>query len=251
MPPLTLLASGCALIGAALLAGGVAWMRAIGANMSMGRRLAGAREMPVGEASRLSSEPPRPVRVSGRIRCPDPLVAPDGERLVAFHRDIEVRTARGEWRAIERLRQTRSFELWDHAGSMSIDPARAAEPLITIPLVWEGHPEELGDELSGALARVAQQDGQPVAARAVTRTISEADRIQVLARVRTDEARRAALEPPTGGFVISALELDAAMRLLGGQHRRQLPLAIGLMALGVLTLVSGILLVGGSLIIGR
>jgi len=251
MPPLTLLAFVCALVGVALLAIGAAWMRAIGANMSLGRRLAGAREIPVGEASRLTSSPPRPVRVSGRVRCPDPLVAPDGERLVAFHRDIEVRNPGGDWRAIERLRETRSFELWDHAGSMTIDPAEAAEPLITIPLVWEGGPDELGGELSGAVARVAREAGQPVAARAVTRTISEVDRVQVLARVRADDVGGAVLEPPAGGFVISGLELDAAMRLLGGQHRRQLAIAIGVLMLGGVVLVGGILMLLGAWIAGR
>jgi hypothetical protein len=207
--------------------------------------------MSVGEASRLTISPPRPLRLSGRIRCPDPLVGPDGERLVAFHRDIEVRTPGGEWRAVERLRETRSFELWDHAGSMAINPAEAAEPLVTIPLVWEGRPDELSAELSGAVARVAEQDGQPVAARAVTRVISEVDRLQVLARIRGDDAGRAVLQPPSGGFVISAVELDAAMRLLGGQHRSQLPLAIGTLAVGCAVLAVGILLLLGSWFAGR
>lgn len=214
-------------------------MRVIGANMTLGRRLAGAREIAVGEALRLEEPPLRPVRVSGRIRCPDPLVAPDGERLVAYHRDVEVRSATGGWRTIERLREARSFELWDHAGSMSVDPTGAAEPLLTIPLVWEGKPDDLGDEHKPGVARVAREEGQPVAARAVTRTISEVDRLLVLAQVRAHGSRRASLEPPEGGFVISSLELDAAMRLLGGQHRRQLTFAIGLLALG------GVLLIGG------
>jgi len=216
-------------------------MRVIGANMTLGRRLAGAREIGVGEALRLEDPPSRPVRVSGRVRCPDPLVAPDGERLVAYHRDVEVRSGTGGWRTIERLRETRSFELWDHAGSMSIDPTGAAEPLITIPLVWEGSPDELGDEHAPGVARVARDEGQPVAARAVTRTISEVDRLLVLAQVRAHGSQGTSLEPPAGGYVISSLELDAAMRLLGGQHRRQLTFAIGLLALG------GVLLIGGLL----
>jgi len=241
MPPLTLFLLGCALVGATLLMVAAGWMRGIGANLTIGRRLAGARQIPVGEASRLTTNPSRPLRVSGRIRCQDPLIAPDGERLVAYHRDVEVQSAGGRWRTIERLRESRSFELWDHAGSMSVDPAEAAEPLITIPLVWEGRPDELGDALAPGVARVAQEDGQPVAARAETRTISEVDRLLVLARVRADGSHGASLEPPVGGFIISSLELDAAMRLLGGQHRRQLAFAIGLLALG------GVLLVGGLL----
>lgn len=246
MPPLLIAAVACALLGALVLTSAVGWMRAIGANLSLGRRLAGAREIPVGEASRLTHSPPRPVRVRGRIRCTDPLVAPDGERLVAFHRDIDVRGARGGWRPIERLRETRSFELWDHAGSIGVDPAEASEPLITIPLVWEGRPDELGDELAGAVARIAREVGQPVAARAVTRTISEVDRVLILANVRADGNGHAVLEPPAGGFAISALELDAAMRVLGGQHRRQLAFAIGAFVVGGVLLVGAIGLLLGA-----
>jgi hypothetical protein len=134
---------------------------------------------------------------------------------------------------------------------MSVDPTGAAEPLITIPLVWEGKPDELGAELTPGVARVARDDGQPVAARAVTRTISEVDRLLVLAQLRADGRQGASLEPPAGGFVISSLELDAAMRLLGGQHRRQLTFSIGLLALGGVLLVGGLLAVLATWIAGR
>ena len=78
----------------------------------MARRLAGPRQVKVGEL--LDGElPPRPVRVVGRVRCRDPLDTGDGEKLVAFHRDVDVRIG-GRWRSLERLRETRSFDLWDH-----------------------------------------------------------------------------------------------------------------------------------------
>jgi hypothetical protein len=241
MPPLPLLFFGCALLGALLLGAGAGWMRAMGAHMSVGRRLAGAREMAVGEAARLTQAPARPLRITGRIRCADPLVAPDGERLVAYHRDIEVRSPTGRWRTVERLRETRSFELWDHAGSLLVDPALAAEPLVTIPLVWEGRPDELDGALAPGLARIAAEGGEPVAARAVTRMISEVDSLLVLARLGIQPGAPPRLAPPAGGFVISSLELDAAMRLLGGLHRRQLAGAIGVLAAGGALLVGGLL----------
>jgi hypothetical protein len=251
MPALPVILFGCALLGAVLLAASAAWMRAIGAQMGLGRRLAGARDISVGEAARLTQASSRPLRVAGRIRCPDPLVAADGERLVAYHRDVDVRSATGPWRTIERLRETRSFELWDHAGSLVLDPALAAEPLVTIPLIWEGRPDELGGELAAGLARVGAEEGQPVAARAVTRTISEVDRLLVLAQVRLIGGGGARLEPPPGGFVIAALELDAAMRLLGGPHRRQLAVAIAVLAFGGLFLVGGLVAGLASLIAAR
>ncbi len=241
MPPLTAILIGLALLGAAVLVAGAAWMRATGADPSRGRRLAGARGLSVAEVLDLTEAPTRPVRVSGRIRCPDPLVAPDGERLVAYHRDVSVLLAGGRWRTIERIRESRSFELWDHAGALVLDPAQAAEPLVTIPLIWEGSPDELVDPHAAAVARLTAEHGTaPEAARAVTRTIAVVDPLLVLARVELgpDGPR---LVPPEGGYLVSALELDAAMRLLGGSHRRQLVLAIA-------AVVVGAVLVAGSLL---
>jgi hypothetical protein len=241
MPPLTAPLLGLAVLGVVLVGVGAAWMRAIGADPDRARRLAGARGMAVAEVLDLTEAPPRPVRVSGRIRCADPLVAPDDERLVAFHRDVSVRLADGRWRTIERVRETRSFELWDHAGSLALDPARAAEPLITIPLVWEGSPAELVEPHSAAVARLAAESGtMPDAARAVTRSISVVDPLLVLARVEIGPDGPH-LVPPRDGYLVSALELDAAMRLLGGSRRRQLVLAIA-------TLAAGSVLIAGALL---
>jgi hypothetical protein len=241
MPPLFALLLGLAVLGAALLVAGTAWMRAIGADPDRARRLAGARGMVVADVLDLTHAPPRPIRVSGRIRCADPLVAPDDERLVAFHRDITVQLADGRWRTIERVRETRSFELWDHAGSLTLDPAAAAEPLIAIPKVWEGSPDELVEPHAGAVARLAAESGAaPRAARAVTRSISVVDPLLVLARIEVgpDGPR---LAPPPGGYLVAALDLDAAMRLLGGSRRRQLVPAMATAALGGVLMVAALL----------
>jgi hypothetical protein len=162
----------------------------------------------------------------------------NGERLVAFHRDVEVRAA-GRWRSIERLRETRSFELWDHDGSITIDPARVEEPLIVIPSVWHGRVDELEEAHAAAAARLAERHGPAVEARAVTRTINVTDRLLVLARPVRDEGGRTRLEPPNDGFLITNLALDDAMRLLGGRSRRSaaggvigLAIAIALLAIG-------------------
>src|SRR5918996_1599715 len=105
-----------------------------GSNLRLQGALVGTQELPA-----------RPVRISGRIRCPDPIPTARGERLVALHRDVQVRRPRGPWRSIERIRETRGFELWDHDGSLPLDPAEAAEPLVAIPHVWRGTTGALKD----------------------------------------------------------------------------------------------------------
>jgi hypothetical protein len=241
MPPLPVFLLGCALLGALTVAGTLGWLRRLGADLPRARRLGGARQLGVADVLDLQAPPTRPVRVAGRVRCPDPLVTPDDERLVAFHRDVEVQAADGRWRTIERLRETRSFALWDHGGSLTVDPALASEPLIAIPLVWEGAPEALEEPHASAVARLRQQGAPPIRARAVTRTISVVDHLLVLARVALDQHGAPQLQPPDGGFVISSLELDDAMRLLGGRHRGALPVALGLLIVGSTLVVVGLL----------
>lgn len=235
-----------ALGGVLLLGLGLALIRRSGARPAIGRRLAGARQLRVGELLDLGPADPlprRPVRVVGRIRCAEPIITSQDDRLVAFHRDVEVATPRGGWRSIERLRETRSFELWDHDGSLEVDPAQAVEPLVVLPHVWAGPVEELDETYAGALARVAAEQGQPVRARSTTRMVSVIDRLLVLAAVTRGSDGRVALAPPRGGYVVSALELDDAMRLLGGPHRRLMLAGMAAAALSVVLLGAAVLVV--------
>ncbi len=229
---------GLVLAGIALAAVSLVALRASSASPAMARRLAGPAEWKVGRL--LDGDlPSRPVRVAGRIRCRDPLDAGDGERLVAFHRDVEVRLG-GRWRSVERMRETRSFELWDHDGSLTLDPALAAEPLVTIPHVWRGAPEELSEPHASAVTRLAERRGlSPTEARAVTRTINVTDRLLVVGRAARDGSGSVRLVPPKGGYLISTVDLPDAMRLLGGTNRRAaaggvigLGLAVALLAVG-------------------
>jgi hypothetical protein len=229
-------------LGLLLAAGGLLAIRASGAHPRLAQRYAGAQEQRVGDLLDLAEPPARPLRVTGRIRCADPLVTPDGDSLVAYHRDVEVRLPGGGWRTIDRLRETRSFELWDHDGSLTVDPALAAEPLVTIPHVWRGVPDELEAHFRPALDRLVGSGTPPSEARSVTRLVSTVDRIGLLAEVRRN-ATGITLEPPPGGFILSTLELDAAMRLLGGPRR-------GLLVGGYVAVVVGGLVAVGALLIG-
>jgi hypothetical protein len=217
MPPL--LPAGLLLLAVLAAAGGLFAIRRSGAEQAIARRLAGARQVRLSELFSMGELPGRPVRIAGRIRCRDPILTAEGERLVARHRDVQVQRA-GEWRSIERIRESRGFELWDHGGSLPIDPSEAAEPLVVIPHVWRGSTAELQDPHH--LAAVKRLGGGPVSARSITRSVSVVERLLLLATVVRDEAGAIRLRPPPGGYVISTLELDDAMRLLGGPHRRLL-----------------------------
>lgn len=225
-------------------------LRGAGARPGVARRLAGAREVKVGLLLSGDPLPERAVRVSGRLRCRDPLEMGGGERLVAFHRDVEVR-AGGTWRSVERLRETRSFELWDHDGSLTLDPAEAAEPLVVIPKVWRGDPATLEEPHAAAAARLVERAGAVTEARAITRSLNVTDRLLVLARVTRAQDGSPSLAPPDGGYVITNLAIDDAMRLLGGRNRRLvaasvagLGIAIALLAIGGIGAFATALLAG-------
>jgi hypothetical protein len=230
--------------GVVVGAASILTLRLAQARPGIGRRLAGPPEVRVGSLLGEAALPRRAVRVNGRIRCREPLDAGDGERLVAFHRDVEVR-AGGRWRSVERLRETRSFELWDHDGSVGLDPARAAEPLITIPQVWRGSPDALQEPHASSAARLAERHGAATEARAVTRTINVTDRLLVLARPVRDGEGRVRLEPPEGGYLVTNLALGDAMRMLGGRHRRAA--AAGVIGLAVAVALLAVGLVGSVL----
>ena len=224
--------------GLLLAALGVLALRAAGARPTLARRLAGPAEVKVGRLLGEAALPARPVRVTGRIRCREPLEMGGGERLVAFHRDVDVLVG-GEWRTLERLRETRSFDLWDHDGALSVDPAQAAEPLVVIPHVWRGSPSELEDPHASAVARLVERHGPATEARAITRGINVTDRLLLLARARRDEGGRVVLEPPDGGYLVTNLALDDAMRLLGGGNRRLATLGVIAVGLSVASLAIG------------
>jgi len=250
MPSFVMLPTWLALGGFLLLGVGLLLVRRSGARAAMGRRLAGARQLRVGELLDLAPRdplPPRPIRVLGRIRCAEPIVTSQDDRLVALHRDVEVAMERGGWRSIERLRETRSFELWDHDGSLEVDPAQAAEPLVVLPHVWAGSVEELDESYAGALARVTAEQGPPLRARASTRMVSIVDRLLLLAAITRDSEGQISLAAPPGGYILSSLELDDAMRVLGGPRPRLMlagtaavGLSLALLGVAALLLVAGL-----------
>jgi hypothetical protein len=248
MPGSLAVAIGMLVAAALLLAGGGVALRLSGARVGLGRRLAAARQVRLADLLAGGRLPERPVRVAGRVRCDDPILTPGGDRLVALHRDVEVRVPGHGWRTIERLRESRAFDLWDHAGSTRIDAAAAAEPLVAIPHVWRGSPGDLGQDYQRAVARLAAELGPPSAARSVTRMLSVIDHLLVLADVRRDADGAISLLPPAGGYVISSLELDDAMRLLGGPHKRLLLGAAAALGAGTLLLLAGAGLLLGTLL---
>ena len=230
-------------LGGLVIVAGAALVRWSGADTRTGRRLAGTRpaSLPDLHAAAARNKLPRgEVRVEGRVRCSDPIRAADVGRLALLHRDVEVEQPDGRWRLIERLRDARTIDLWERSTSVPLDLGQLAEPLITIPHQWEGSPAELDATHQPAVARVSAEHHPPRRARAVTRQVMLVDQLIVVAvPVRTaDGALR--LDPPPGGFLVATVELDVALRLLAGPHRRRMIAGYAVSAAGLVALAIGL-----------
>jgi hypothetical protein len=221
---------------------GTLLVRSSGADTRAGRRLAGARAVALGDLRDLAQRdalPPGPIRVHGRVRCANPIVTVDGDQLALHHRDVELQLPGGQWRTVERLRDVRPIDLWERTASVPLDLAQLAEPLIAIPEVWEGSPHELDPSHQPAVERIRTELGPPQRARATTRRVMLVDHLIVLAVASRAADGSLVLDPPTGGFLATSVDLDVAMRLLAGGHRTRMVGGFAVALAGAAVLVIG------------
>lgn len=236
--------------GGLVAALGASLIRSSGANTSAGRRLAGAPAVALPELIERAENgqlPRTPVRVEGRVRCADPLTGEGGDPLALVHRDVEVQDPSGYWRTVERLRDARIIDLWQRSASVQLDLTRIAEPLIAIPRVWEGSPDELDAGLQPAIARLAADGPRPHQARSTTRQVMLVDHLIVLADPAREPDGRLRLDPPPGGYLVSNVELDVAMRLLAGPNRARMLAGFGVALVGVAVVIGAAIALGLAL----
>jgi hypothetical protein len=80
--------------------------------------------------------------------------------------------------------------------------------------------------------------------------VSVIDRLLLLAAVTRDAEGRVTLAPPQGGYVVSSLELDDAMRLLGGPRPRLMLAGTAAVAFSVVLLFAAALMAVAGLVAG-
>jgi hypothetical protein len=73
------------------------------------------------------------------------------------------------------------------------------------------------------------------------------DHLIVLAEAARDERGALRLDPPPGGFLVATVELDVAMRLLAGPHRRRMLAGYAVTAVGAVILVVAAISLGLTL----
>lgn len=224
--------------GIAALVGAAAINRSLGPRERIGRLLAVAPRVTVGEAIELAqSGRSAYVRIDGRIDT-------EAEFEDADHRPLVLRRTRiqaleeGGWHDLEVAAEVVPFEIREGLDAIAIDGASVADGLVVIPRESVGVVGDLGDRVPADLP-----DDLP--ARVVVELVSSVDHAIALGVPALDRAGQPRLGPGRGRpLVLSTVEPAEAIRIIGAgsSSRRRLAAAL-LLAAGLFVLVALVLFV--------
>ena len=223
------------LAGIAALVAGILVLRTYGPSYRVGRLLAATRPVTVAEARELASGPPRYVRISGRIDAEDEF-EDDAHRPLVFRRTrLQLRRG-GRWVAFEDGRERVPFEVRDGLDGIAVDDAALDTGLVVIPRESVGTAADVADRVPSGTLPTA-----PV--RLLVEQVSSVEHAIVLGVPGLDEAGEPRLSAGLGRpLILTTLETDEAMRVLGRGDRRRPMVAVVCLAGGIALISLGLVL---------
>jgi hypothetical protein len=247
-----------ALIGAALIALGLLLSRRTDVRTRAGQLLAGLSPITPTEALRLAAlrgESSPYLAIKGSIDAPE-IFEDEHHRPLVFRRERVSIADEAGWRVIDTAERSLPFVISDPSSAIRISTADLADGLVVVERRWEGSVAELhaagreyqSAETAALVAALAASDPTR-GARVGLEQISNLDRATAAGQLVDGELRAGAGRP----LVVTTLERAEALRLLGGEGRRQLAsstAALALFALGLLLLLGGIALALASPALG-
>ena len=214
------------LAGIAALVAGVLVLRTYGPSYRVGRLLAATRPVTVAEARALASGPPRYVRISGRIDAEDEF-EDDAHRPLVFRRTRLQLRRDGRWVAFEDGRERVTFEVRDGLDGIGVDDAALDAGLVVIPRESVGTAADVAD-------RVPPGTPPTAAVRLLVEQVSSVEHAIVLGVPGLDVAGEPRLSAGLGRpLILTTLETDEAMRVLGRGDRRRPMVAVVCLAGGI------------------
>lgn len=221
-------------VGLLALAVGIAILRSFGASYRVGRILAVAPIVPVGEARALATGAPRFVAVRGRIDAEDDFEDDAHRPLVVRRVRFQLRDGR-TWRTIDEQFDAVDFELREGLDAIAIDHAALGEGLVVLPRESVGTAGDAPDRVPAGTAPSA-----PLRLR--IEQVSSVEHATVAGVPSTD--------PTTGSvrmtaglgrpLILTTLERDEAMRVLAADAPRRPFLAVLALAIGLICLTIGL-----------
>jgi hypothetical protein len=221
--------------------GGQAWR--------VGRLLAVAQQHGLAEAQALAAVGDEAyVRVHGRIDSDEEFPGDDGNALVFRRRRLqrEVRGwGTGSWSTIDDQRVAVPFRLAEHGDRVSVDVEALGDGLVVVPRLSTGVAADVtADDVAGALPDMPPD--QPIRLR--IEQVATTDHATVAGVPRRDVDGTTILGPGMGRpLILTTLDLDEAMRVLGSERRGALRIAAVLLVAAALLAVAGL----GLAVVGR
>lgn len=208
MGPLLLLVAGVAALGVAL-----AILRSFGQSYRVGRLLAVAPKVSIAEAVQIADERlARYVRVDGRIDSDAEFEDADHRPLVLRRTTIAWRPARasGAWTAADSRLEVVPFVVREGLDEIAVDGGAIAEGLVAVPRESVGQARDIEALTAAGIDPSAQ-------ARLRVEHVSTIDHAAVLGVPGRDADGRPTIGPGLGRpLIVSVLDADEAMRVLGG-----------------------------------
>ena len=210
--------------GLVALAAGAVVLRSFGPRYRIGRLLASAPQVTVGEAVQLADADPRYVAVHGRIDAEEPF-EDDAHRPLVYRRTrLEQRTGSSGWTAFEDHREAVAFQVSEGLDEIGIDTDALDSGLIVVRREAIGTAADVQDR-AGDLAPET-----PVRLRIEqVSAVEHAIAVGVPRRATDGEVRMT--EGLGRPLIVTTLEAAEAMRILAdGRTRRPLLAAVCLVA---------------------
>ena len=228
--------------GLVALAAGAVVLRSFGPRYRIGRLLATAPRVTVGEAVQLADEAPRYVAVAGRIDAEEPF-EDDAHRPLVYRRTrLEQRTGSSGWTAFEDHRETVAFMVREGLDEIGIDTDALDSGLIVVRREAVGTAADVLDRAADL------PPDTPVRLR--IEQVSAVEHAIAVGVPRRDTGGEVRMTEGLGRpLIVTTLEPSEAMRILAeGRTRRPLVAAIclaaglGLVSIGFATAIIGAVL---------
>jgi hypothetical protein len=229
---------------------GLVLLRSSGRGWRLGRLLAAAPQRSIEEAIAIAERGEGAyVRLHGRIDSEEEFPGDDAKPLVFRRRRLQRRLQRSlgreDWLTFDDERVAVPFSLTDRGSRVGVELEALGDGLVVVPRLSTGVAAELPAMLDGRPLPAMAADA-PVRLR--VEQVSTTDHGTACGVPRRMASGETVLGPGLGRpLILTTLEIDDAMRLLGSEQRRRLMVATGMLAATPIVLLVGVV----AVVIGR
>lgn len=233
------------LAGLVLLLVGWLLLRRSGAGWRIGRLLSAAPHRSLAEATAMAARGEQAyVRLHGRIDSDEEFPGDDEKPLVFRRRRLQREASSlvggRRWQTLDDERLAVGFGLTERAERVAIDIEALGDGLVVVPRVSEGVAADLA-ALPGGGPRAGLSPETPVLLR--IEQVATTDHGTACGVPRLTETGATILGPGLRRpLVLTTLDLDEAMRILGAERRTSLRVASVLLVASPLAILAGLLL---------